>query len=151
MLTSVDSRTQERLWIVGDTMIFKATGADTAGRLLVLENLSAPGGGPPLHIHRREDETFYVLDGVFEIIRGDERIVARTGDLVHVPPGTPHRFSNIGERASRILIWFSPAGLEGFFREAGTPAPGDSPAPPVDPEEIRRTGLAAPRYGLELV
>jgi quercetin dioxygenase-like cupin family protein len=143
--------TEEQLWIVGDTMTFKATGEDTAGRLLVLENLSTPGGGPPLHVHHREEETFYVLDGVFEIIRGEERIVARAGDLVHVRPGTPHRFSNIGEASARMLIWFSPAGLEGFFREAGIPADGDAPAPPVDAEEIARTQRAAPRYGLELV
>jgi quercetin dioxygenase-like cupin family protein len=143
--------TEERLWIVGDTMTFKATGEDTAGRLLVLENISTPGGGPPLHVHHVEEESFYVLDGVFEIIRGEERIAARAGDLVHVPPGTPHRFSNVGEEPARMLIWFSPAGIEGFFREAGTPAVGDGPPPPVSTEEIARTQRAAPRYGLELV
>ena len=142
---------EERLWIAGDTMTLKATGADTGGRLLVLENLSTPGAGPPLHVHRREDESFYVLEGEFEIVSGDRTIAAAAGSFVHVPRGTPHRFSNVGEAPARILVWFSPAGLEGFFREAGVPAVDDGPAPPVGPEEIARTTVAASKYGLELV
>jgi mannose-6-phosphate isomerase-like protein (cupin superfamily) len=62
----------EHIWIVGDTMSLLATGETTAGRLVLLENLTAPGGGPPPHIHTREDEFFYVLDGTFDIRIGDD-------------------------------------------------------------------------------
>src|SRR5688572_13363366 len=62
----------ERIWIVGDTMTLKSTGESTGGSLVLVENLTAPGGGPPPHLHTREDEFFYVLDGTFEIRIGDE-------------------------------------------------------------------------------
>ena len=70
--SAVASGEGERIWIVGDTMTFKATGESTGGSLLLFENLTSPGGGPPPHIHTREDEFFYVLDGTFEIRIGDE-------------------------------------------------------------------------------
>jgi mannose-6-phosphate isomerase-like protein (cupin superfamily) len=140
----------ERIWIVGDTMTFKATGETTGGNLLLLENLTAPGGGPPPHIHTREDEFFYVLDGSFEIRIGEELHALGPGGCAYVPRGTVHNFRNTAETASRILVGFTPAGIEGFFRESGRRASDDGPAPPVDGDEIARTMAAAPRYGLEL-
>jgi mannose-6-phosphate isomerase-like protein (cupin superfamily) len=141
----------ERTWIVADTMTFKATGESTDGSLLLLENLTAPGGGPPPHVHTREDEFFYVLDGSFEIRIGDELHVVGPGGFAFVRRGTVHNFRNTAETPSRILIGFTPAGIEGFFRASGRPATDDGPAPPVDDDEIARTLAAAPRYGLEAV
>jgi quercetin dioxygenase-like cupin family protein len=141
----------ERIWIVGDTMTFKATGDSTGGNLVLIENLTAPGGGPPPHIHTREDELFYVLDGTFEIRIGDEVHAVGPGGFAYVPRGTVHNFRNTAETASRILVGFTPGGIEGFFRESGRPATDDGPAPPLDQDEIARTTVAAPRYGLEAV
>jgi quercetin dioxygenase-like cupin family protein len=141
----------ERIWIVADTMTFKATGETTGGSLVLLENLTAPGGGPPPHIHSREDEFFYVLDGTFEIRIGDELHALGPGGFAFVHRGTVHNFRNTAETASRILVGFTPGGIEGFFRESGRPATDDGPAPPVDEDEIARTMAAAPKYGLEAV
>jgi quercetin dioxygenase-like cupin family protein len=141
----------ERTWIVGDTMTFKATGADTGGKLHLLENLTAPGGGPPPHVHTREDEFFYVLDGSFEVRIGDEVHSLGPGGFAYVRRGTVHNFRNTADAPSRILVGFTPAGIEGFFRESGRPATDDGPAPPVDEDEIARTTAAAPTYGLEAV
>ena len=141
----------DRLWIVGDTMAFKATGATTGGQLVLLENLTAPGGGPPPHIHTREDEFFYVLDGTFQIRIGDELHELEAGGFAFVPRGTVHNFRNAGHSPSRILVGFTPAGMEGFFRESGRSATDDGPAPPVDDDEIARTMAAAPKYGVEAV
>jgi quercetin dioxygenase-like cupin family protein len=141
----------ERVWIVGDTMTFKATGESTGGSLLLLENLTAPGGGPPPHIHTNEDEFFSVIDGTFEIRIGDEVHALGPGGFAYVPRGTVHNFRNTAETPSRILVGFTPAGLEGFFRESGRPATDDGPAPPLDDDEIARTTAAAPKYGLEAV
>ena len=141
----------ERIWIVGDTMTFKATGETTGGKLLLFENLTTPGGGPPPHIHTREDEFFFVLDGTFEIRVGEELHVLGSGGYAYVPRGTVHNFRNVAETASRILVGFTPAGIEGFFRESGRPATDDGPAPPVDEDEIARTMAAAERYGVEAV
>jgi quercetin dioxygenase-like cupin family protein len=141
----------ERTWIVGDTMTFKATGASTGGSLVLLENLTAPGGGPPPHIHTREDEFFYVLDGTFEIRIGDEVHTVGPGGFAFVPRGTVHNFRNTAERPSRILVGFTPGGIEGFFRESGRPATDDGPAPSVDSDEIGRTMAAAQKHGLQAV
>lgn len=141
----------ERLWIVGDTMTLKATGDRTGGQLLMLENLTAPGGGPPPHIHTREDEFFYVLEGTFEIRIGEGVYPVGPGGFAYVPRGTLHNFRNTADTPGRILIGFTPSGMEGFFREAGRPAIDDVPAPPVDDDEIARSIAAAQRYGLAAV
>jgi quercetin dioxygenase-like cupin family protein len=141
----------ERIWIVADTMTLKATAESTGGALVLLENLTAPGGGPPPHVHTREDEFFYVLDGAFEIRIGDELHVVEPGGFAFVPRGTVHSFRNTAATPSRILVGFTPGGMDGFFRESGRPAVDDGPAPPVDEDEIARTLAAAPRYGVEAV
>ena len=141
----------ERIWIVGDTMTLKATGQATDGRLLLLENLTTPGGGPPPHIHTREDEFFYVLDGEFEIRIGDELHTLGPGGFAFVRRGTVHNFRNTSDHPARILVGFTPAGMEGFFRESGRPATDDGPAPPLDDDEITRTIAAAETYGVRSV
>src|SRR5919106_1464344 len=132
-------------------MTLKATGATTGGHPGLLRNLTAPGGGPPPHMHTREDEFFFVLDGTFEVRIGDEIHTLGPGGYAYAPRGTVHNFRNVAETPSRILVGFTPAGMEGFFRESGRPAADDGPAPPLDEDEIARTMDAAPRYGVEAV
>jgi quercetin dioxygenase-like cupin family protein len=141
----------ELIWIVGDTMTLKATGSSTGGSLVLLENLTAPGGGPPPHIHTREDEHFYVLDGTFEIRIGEEVHALGPGGFAFVPRGTVHNFRNTAETPSRILVGFTPGAMDGFFRESGRPATDDGPAPVLDEDEIARTTTAALKYGVEAV
>jgi mannose-6-phosphate isomerase-like protein (cupin superfamily) len=141
----------ERIWIVGDTMTLKATSESTGGSLMLLENLTAPGGGPPPHVHTREDEFWYVLDGTFEIRIGDEVHALGPGGFAYAPRGTVHNFRNTARTPSRVLVGFAPGGMEGFFREAGRPATDDGPAPPVDDDEIARTMAAGPKYGVEAI
>ncbi|MDQ4078413.1 MAG: quercetin 2,3-dioxygenase [Chloroflexota bacterium] len=141
----------ERIWITGDTVQIKATAPETRGAFTMLEVIAMPGGGPPPHTHEREDEAFYVLDGEFELLVGDQIVRGEPGTYVFVPSGTVHRFGCVGDRPGRILIVFTPGGIEGFFREAGTQATDDGPPPPLDAEEIARTEVAAPRYGLRVV
>ena len=141
----------ERLWIVGDTMTLKATGESTGGSLVFLENVTAPGGGPPPHMHTREDELWYVLDGTFEIRIGDEVHALGPGGFAFAPRGAVHNFRNTADTPSRILVGFAPAGMDGLFRESGLPATDDGPAPPLDDDEIARTMAAAPKYGVEAV
>ena len=148
---SVTAGEGEPIWIVGDTMWLKATGESTGGSLVLLENLTAPGGGPPPHVHTREDEFWYVLDGTFEIRIGDEVHAVGPGGFAYAPRGTVHNFRNTAETPGRVLVGFAPGGMEGFFRESGRPATDDGPAPPVDDDEIARTMAAAPKYGVEAV
>jgi mannose-6-phosphate isomerase-like protein (cupin superfamily) len=141
----------ERIWIVGDTMTLKATSETTNGSLVLLENLTAPGGGPPPHIHTREDEFWYVLDGTFEIRIGDEVHALGPGGFAFAPRGAIHNFRNTASTPSRILVGFAPAGMEGFFRDSGQSATDNGPAPPLDDAEIARTMFAAQKYGVEAV
>jgi quercetin dioxygenase-like cupin family protein len=147
---TVSAADGDRLWIAGDTMIIKATAATTGGSLTLLEIEASPGAGPPPHVHDNEDEAFYVVDGTFEIVLGEEIVRAGAGDFAFAPRGTVHRFSNVGDAPARMLIAFTPGGLEGFFRVAGMPATGDGPPPPADAAEIARTEAAAHDYGLRI-
>ena len=73
------------------------------------------------------------------------------GGFAFVPRGTVHNFRNTAETPSRIIVGFTPAGMDGFFRESGRPVTDDGPAPPLDDAEIARTMAAGPKYGVELV
>ncbi len=147
---SVPAGDGERIWIVGDTMTLKATGDSTGGSLVLLENLTTPGGGPPPHSHETEDEFWYVLDGIFEIRIEDEVHTLGPGGFAFAPAGAVHSFTNIANTPSRVLVGFTPGRIDGFFRESGQPATDDGPAPPMDADELARTMAAAPRYGLRV-
>jgi quercetin dioxygenase-like cupin family protein len=115
----------------------RATAEETGGTFEVYE-LAAPagrvrevvgGGGPPPHVHREHEEAFYILEGEFTFILGDDTALAPKGTLVVVPRGTRHGFS--GKEGSRALVVAIPGGLAGFFAELGA-------------------GLAAGRAGADL-
>src|SRR5213080_4523990 len=78
--------------VVGDVYRFLATGADTDGKYALWEAIVPPGGGPPPHVHSREEEGFYVLDGEITFTMGDQRLVAGAGVFANMPIGTPHSF-----------------------------------------------------------
>lgn len=135
--------------VVGDVYRFLATGAETDGRYATFEAVVPPGGGPPLHTHSREEESFYVLDGEITFTVNGERIVAGPGTFANMPVESLHAFKNESSRTARMLISVAPAGLEDMFFEVGTTLPpGSTTAPPPTPEEIGRLLAAAPRYGI---
>jgi mannose-6-phosphate isomerase-like protein (cupin superfamily) len=100
---------------VGGPLTFKARGAQTGGELTLFENVIAPGDGPPLHTHASEDESWYVLEGHVRFRLGDELRDATVGSFVFGPRGTPHCFQNSGAVPARIIIIFTPSGMERFF------------------------------------
>ena len=99
----------------GGPLTFKARGEQTGGSLTAFENVIAPGDGPPLHTHAAEDEAWYVLAGTLRFRLADEEAVAPAGSFVFVPRGTPHCFTNAGSTPARILVLFTPSGMERFF------------------------------------
>jgi mannose-6-phosphate isomerase-like protein (cupin superfamily) len=141
-------------WGPGDHYTFLVTGDESGGAYFAMEALVPPGGGPPPHIHTREDETFYLLAGQLEFLLGDEIVMAGPGDFVNVPRGTVHRFRNTGAETARMILTFTPAGIERWFEETLERAPNE-----VDPEDVpdnveevaARYAAAAPRYGLVFV
>lgn len=137
--------------VVGDVYRFLAIGSDTDGRYAVWEAVVPPGGGPPPHIHSREEEGFYVLEGEITFQIGDERLIATAGTFANMPIGSLHSFRNETEHPARMLISVAPAGLEEMFFEVGQPVPtGSLSAPPPTKDEIDSLVAAAPRYGIEI-
>lgn len=109
------------------------------------------GGGPPLHVHHREEEAFFILEGVVTFYVGDERLEASPNTLVRGRTGIPHRFCNETSRPARMLITLVPGGLEQMFIEVGTPLePGQAACPP-SAEELSRLMERAPAYGVEIL
>ena len=109
-----------------------------------------PQGGPPLHVHRSEDETFYVLEGTPTFRLGDERIVAGPGDFVNIPRGALHCFRNFSDEPMRMILTFTPAGIEKFFEETLERAYDLTQECPDNLAEVgARYAEAAPRYGME--
>jgi quercetin dioxygenase-like cupin family protein len=107
----------------GGPLTFKARGEQTGGSLTAFENVIAPGDGPPLHTHAHEDEAWYVLAGTLRFRLGEHDASAPAGTFVFVPRGTPHCFTNAGDDPARILVLFTPSGMERFFdRFAELPA-----------------------------
>jgi quercetin dioxygenase-like cupin family protein len=137
--------------IVGDVYRFLATGEDTNGKYALWEAIVPPGGGPPPHVHSREEEGFYILEGEITLHIGDERIVASAGMFANMPVGTPHSFKNETTKPARMLISVAPAGLEKMFFEFGIPVvQGATSAPPPTKAEIEKLMEVAPKYGIEI-
>ncbi len=116
----------------GGPTLIKARTETTGGSFTLVENIIGPKQGPPRHIHRREDEMWYVLDGNFRFIAGERIFEAPEGSFVFVPRGTEHCFQNLEDRPSKILVMFTPSGMERFFEEHAELPPG-----PVDPLRYR--------------
>ena len=106
---------------VGDLYRFLATGDDTNGKYALLEATVPPGGGPPPHVHSREEEGFYILEGEITFTMGDKRLVASAGMFANMPVGTPHSFKNESDKPAKMLISVAPAGLEKMYFEFGVP------------------------------
>jgi quercetin dioxygenase-like cupin family protein len=137
--------------VVGDVYRFLATGEDTNGKYALWEALVPPGGGPPPHVHSREEEGFYILEGEITFQVGDKRLVAGPGVFANMPVGTPHAFKNESNKSARMLISVAPAGLERMFFEFGVPlAEGATTALPPTREEIEKLLAVAPKYGIEI-
>jgi mannose-6-phosphate isomerase-like protein (cupin superfamily) len=137
--------------VVGDVYRFLATGLETDGKYALFEAIVGPGGGPPPHVHHREEEGFYVLEGEITFTVDGERIVAKAGMFANIPVGTPHSFRNESDRSAKMLITLAPAGLEQMFFEVGVPlAEGTTTVLPPTKEEIDRLLAVAPKYGIEI-
>ena len=137
----------------GDLYRFLVTGEESGGAYFAMEAYVPPGGGPPPHIHRNEDETFYIVEGQCDFLLGDETVTGGPGDFVNVPKGMAHRFHNAGETPVRMILTFTPAGIERFFEETLERALDPTQPPPADnlDEVAARYVAAAPRYGIEFI
>lgn len=117
------------LEVLGERITVRAHGGEHEDRYAVVEELTPPGGGPPVHRHAHEDEIVYVAQGPLDFIHGDRTFTALDGEVVVLPRGIPHGFGNPGERDTRIIVTIVPGGFERFFERVaarGLTAPDDA-------------------------
>lgn len=137
--------------VVGDVYRFMATSEDTNGKYAMWEAIVPPGGGPPPHVHSREEESFYILEGEITFQIGEERVVATAGMFANMPVGTPHSFKNESNQPAKMIISIAPAGLEEMFFEFGVPLPeGSTSALPPTKDEIEKLLAIAQNYGIQI-
>ena len=138
-------------WLLTDLHTFKVVGDDTNGAFTAAELTAGPELGPPPHIHRNNDESFYILEGAFDFSLAGQAFTARAGAFVHLPRGVVHTHRAGGGSSARALVIQSPAGVERFIEEAGKPAtdPSVRPAPP-ELSELERIVAIAQKHGIEV-
>jgi quercetin dioxygenase-like cupin family protein len=139
----------EATWFLHNRMTVKATAQSTNGGFGLVESWIPVGHSPPLHIHRREDESFWVLEGRIRFRLGDEEIVAAAGSFVFGPRDVPHTFV-VEDGPAHVLTLLTPGGGERFFVEAGRTPEGPG-LPPPGPPDVERMQRVAEQYGSEIV
>ncbi len=117
LLKPGESGLENPLDILGDQVLLKLGGRDTAGQLTVMMGITPPKAGPPLHRHSREDESFYVLEGEYLFEVDGKQFHAGPGTFAFLPRGTAHTFQNVTDKPAKLLIITQPAGVENFFVE----------------------------------
>jgi quercetin dioxygenase-like cupin family protein len=141
-LASADGRTPMPLNVVGEETLVKVSAADSEGLIAFFHLVAPPMSGPPRHVHSREDELFYVLEGeiVFEL--DGNRHTVREGGTVYLRRGVVHAYQNFTAASARLLIVTTPGVFSGFFVElsAATP-PGAIPALDVLTEISNKYGI----------
>lgn len=130
--------------VLSDTATIKIRGADTGGVFSQIETTCGPHAGPPPHIHHREDETFFVIEGQFEFICGGHRTTGGPGTVAHLPRGVSHCFRNLGDTPGRVLVTITPAGFENFLIEVGALTAEEQ-------QNIPKLVEIGAKYGIEFV
>lgn len=130
--------------ILGIPMVIRIHGRETGGVVSAVESHDVPNGGPPTHIHQREDETFQVLEGEYEFTVDGRSFVADKGTTIFAPRGLPHTYRYLGRAPGRLMCVITPAGFEGFFEAIGELTPEQQ-------QDIPRVIAIAKEFGLEFL
>lgn len=140
----------EARWWLDTLAVIKATAADTGGQMSIIEITDRPNSEAPLHVHHREDEGFYLLEGdaVFEV--GGEVIEAHAGDYVFGPRDVPHRYT-VGPAGCRMLFIMTPGGFEEMITTMSEPALERTLPPAGEEPDWERVAAIAEAHGIELL
>ena len=141
----------ESLWFLGSHVLIKASAETTAGRVAVIEHLTPRGLGSPLHVHHREDEWFYVIEGELTVWVGGRVINAPAGSFVYGPRDIPHTFM-VSSETARYLLVTEPGDFAGFMRKLAEPASEPViPPPATEPPDVAALAQVAAEYGIEIL
>src|SRR5215211_2929153 len=148
---AVRSEEGEARWWFAALAVIKATAADTGGQMTIVEMTEPPGAEAPLHVHHREDEAFWILEGSVTLYVGDAVIEASAGDYAFGPRDIPHRYT-VGPQGCRMLFICTPGGFENLVREMSVPAASRTlPPPSAEAPDFERVAAIARANGCELL
>jgi quercetin dioxygenase-like cupin family protein len=140
----------EAVWSLGGWFHTTLDAERSGGQLALVESRAWQTTEPPLHVHHREHEAWYVLEGQMTVRVGDDTLVAPAGSFAFAPKGVPHGFT-VDVEPTRVLVFAMPAGFERFAMELGVPADGTSPPAELEVPPPEVLGPVAERYGIEVV
>lgn len=125
---------------IAEEIVIKLTQGETGGAVSLFESHPGPGAGPPMHVHEREDEILYVVEGTIRFVIGDQMRETPAGGVAFIPRGVPHAWQNVASKPGRVMFFFTPAspGMESFFR-AFAEVPKDGPVQ----DEMARLAVGA--------
>ncbi len=140
---------EDAFWWQGSLYQIKARAETTGGALGLVEATFYKGFGPPLHVHRREDEGLYVIEGEIRFRQGDDEFIGGPGSWVWGPRGLPHTFK-VESEAARALILVTPGGFERMFEVGGVPL-SETSQPPVQEYDPEAAVAISQQFGFEVV
>lgn len=148
---SVPSNDGEARWWFGSLAVIKATAADTGGQMTIVEITEPPGAEAPLHVHHKEDEAFWVLEGDVTFYVSDTTIEASVGDYAFGPRDIPHRYT-VGDAGCRMLFILTPGGFEDLVLKTSEPAASRTlPPPPESEPDLDEIRAVVEAHGNELL
>ena len=142
--------TADAIWFIDNLARIRVAGTDSDGRLAVVESEGRRGDMPPLHVHRRDDEAFYVLEGELSLHLPGRSQTLCTGEAFVAPKDIPHAY-RVESETARWLAIVTPAGFDDFVREVGEPAPEETLPPEGREHDPARLAETAARFGIELL
>jgi quercetin dioxygenase-like cupin family protein len=138
-----ESLTGAPIRFVGKETLVKLADGAGATSITILEDVSPPHHGPPLHKHAFE-EFFHILSGRFIFEVDGKTIEAQSGDFVHAPSDVPHAFQNITDQEARMLVMVRPGGIENYFVELADRMM-------IDPSDTAALNAIGVRYGITIL
>jgi quercetin dioxygenase-like cupin family protein len=138
----------DAIWMLGGLYEVKAAGDETNGAMTVMEVTVPVGAAPPPHIHDC-GEAVYILEGRGRYHIGDDVREVGPGSFLYFPAGTIETFEPV--ETMRVLLIYSPGGMDGFFHEAGDRAQSHTVPPQAGPPDVERLVEIGNRHGLQLL
>jgi mannose-6-phosphate isomerase-like protein (cupin superfamily) len=147
MATNARVERAQPLWFIDNLAHVHVDEETSGGQFALVELRGARGDMPPLHVHHREDETFYVIEGEVSMFVADDQRILGSGQAALAPRDVPHTYRVESEEA-RWLVLTTPGGFASFVREVAEPAPAEElpPAGRQDPDALVR---AAAKIGIQ--
>ena len=139
------------IWLLEGLVLVHVRGSQNGGRYALVEVTGPPGDQPPPHVHRTDDEGFYVLEGELTLYTPDAEVVLGPGQFFNAAHGVPHTYRVTSAGPARWLAAASPAGFEEFVEAFGEPADELSLPPPGESPDVDRLVAVAAEHGIDIL